>query len=62
MNDGETLYTVREVAAKLRVTEESVKRWLRSGKLSGFRPGGPKAGWRIPSSAVDALVRGRDVE
>lgn len=46
------LLTVREVAARLRTTEETVRRWLREGKLKGVRPGGARFGWRVPESAV----------
>jgi excisionase family DNA binding protein len=33
----EPLLTVREVAAKLRASEESVYRWIRAGSLDGVR-------------------------
>ena len=40
------LLTVAEVAEYFRVEPESVRRWLREGKLSGINLGrGP--GWRI---------------
>ena len=48
--------TVPEVAAQLRVAEETVRRWLRIGKLKGKRLGGTKAGYRIPQSEVDRLL------
>jgi excisionase family DNA binding protein len=51
--------TVPEVAEQLRVAEETVRRWLRIGKLKGKRLGGTKAGYRIPQSEVDRLL---DVE
>ena len=41
------LLTVREVAAKLRVSEYTVREWLRMGRLKGIKPGGAKAGWRV---------------
>jgi len=55
---NERYLTVAEAAERLRVTQETVKRWLRSGRLRGSRPGGTKAGWRIPASAVEAILDG----
>lgn len=40
-------YTVSEVAEIKDVNAETVRRWLRTGKLSGQRLGGTKSGWRI---------------
>lgn len=43
--------TVKEVAARYRVSNRSVRNWLRSGKLKGFRAG-PTGEWRILSTEV----------
>jgi excisionase family DNA binding protein len=40
-------YTVSEVADLKNVNPETVRRWLRDGKLHGQRLGGTKSGWRI---------------
>lgn len=40
-------YTVSEVADLKNVNPETVRRWLRDGKLRGQRLGGTKSGWRI---------------
>ena len=40
-------YTVAEVAEIKNVNPETVRRWLRDGKISGQRLGGTKSGWRI---------------
>ena len=48
--------TVPEMAERLRIFEETVRRWLRSGKLRGVRLGGTKAGYRIPESEVTRLL------
>jgi len=40
-------YTVSEVAEMKNVNSETVRRWLRTGKLRGQRLGGTKSGWRI---------------
>lgn len=45
---SEKLLTVPEVALRLRVHPETIRRWLRTQKLSGFRVGEDRAGWRVP--------------
>jgi excisionase family DNA binding protein len=49
------LLTTAEVAARLRVTEETVRRLARSGRLPGFVLS-TKVGWRFPKRAVDAFI------
>lgn len=49
--------SVREVAAKFRVSDESVYRLIRSGQLRAIRIGGQ---WRIPEPAVADLQRSGD--
>lgn len=53
----ETYYTVEEAAARLRIAPETVRRWLRDGRLPGAKPGGDKAGWRIAAADLAALFR-----
>jgi excisionase family DNA binding protein len=55
---AEEYLTVPEAAARLKVGAETVRVWLRQGKLRGSRPGGTKAGYRIPQSEVDRVLRG----
>ncbi len=55
------MLTVREFAEKLRVKEETVRRWLRAGKIRGVHLG-DRAGWRIPASEVDRILRAGAVE
>jgi excisionase family DNA binding protein len=50
------MLTVKEVAARLRANPQTVRRWLREGKLHGVLPGGQKLGYRIPASEVDRLL------
>lgn len=52
----ERLLTVAEVAERLRLNPETVRRWLQTGKLHGFRAGGTKAGWRIPEGEMDRIM------
>jgi len=51
------LLTVREVAQQLRSSPETVRRWLRQGKLRGFRPGGTKLGYRVPENELQRFLR-----
>ena len=51
------LLTVREVAERLRSSPETVRRWLRQGKLRGFRPGGTKLGYRVPEDELHKFIK-----
>jgi excisionase family DNA binding protein len=51
------LLTVREVADRLRSSPETVRRWLRQGKLRGFRPGGTKLGYRVPEDELQGFIK-----
>ena len=50
------LLTVREVAERIRSSPETVRRWLRQGKLHGFRLGGTKLGYRVPEGELDRFL------
>jgi excisionase family DNA binding protein len=58
--DDEPTLTVAEAAERLRLNPETVRVWLRQGKLKGVRLGGTKAGYRIPASEITRLLRGED--
>ena len=58
MSEAEELLTVPEVAQRLRVHPETVRTYLRTGKLRGVRFGGKRSGWRIRASDVDMLLSG----
>jgi excisionase family DNA binding protein len=51
------LLTVREVAQRLRSSPETVRRWLRQGKLRGFRPGGTKLGYRVAEDELERFIK-----
>lgn len=52
--EGEDLIlTVAEVAARLKVIEETVLRLLRAGELKGFKVG---AAWRIYAADLDTYI------
>jgi putative resolvase len=56
VNGSPEYFLVREVADKFRVDPRTVLRWISEGKLRATRtPGGR---WRIPASAVEALLGG----
>ena len=55
---GEPMLTVAEAADRLKISQETVRIWLRAGKMRGHRPGGDKIGWRIPASEVERVLRG----
>ena len=52
----ERMFTVPDVAARLQVSEETVRTWLRSGRLRGLRPGGRRAGWRVRQSDLERFM------
>jgi excisionase family DNA binding protein len=54
----ESVLTVSEAAERLRVNPETVRVWLRNGKMRGYRPGGDRIGYRIPESEVERVLRG----
>jgi excisionase family DNA binding protein len=58
MAERETMLTVDEAADRLRVHAETVRRWLRSGKLRGNLLS-ERAGYRIPASEVERLLTGQ---
>lgn len=55
MVDEERL-TVQQAAAALDVHPQTVRNWLRQGKLRGRRQS-DRYGWRIPRSEVDRFIR-----
>lgn len=51
--------TVDEVAAKLRVTPKTVRRWCAAGQLKALRAGRP---WRITPADLDAFMQAQQGE
>ncbi len=47
MREQEEIYTVEEVAEKLKVTKTTVSRRIRDGKLKAFRTNGDTGSYRI---------------
>jgi excisionase family DNA binding protein len=56
----EELFTVVEVAERLKVPQRTVKRWLVSGQLRGLKAGRK---WRVTPSAIEQFLReSKDIE
>ena len=53
------LFTVDEVATRLKVTPLTVRRWLNSGELDGTRLSAGRAGWRISEADLAAFLAKR---
>ena len=51
--------TVGEVAETLRVTEETVRRWVRAGALPVLDLGSRSGGYRIRRDDLDAFIAAR---
>ena len=50
----EELFTVLEVAERLKVRQRTVERWLLSGQLHGLKAGRK---WRVKPSAIEAFLQ-----
>ena len=56
---NEDWLTVEEIAAKMKVSEETVRRWIRAKKLPVLDLGGPRAGYRIKPSDLQTFLANR---
>jgi excisionase family DNA binding protein len=54
----EKWFTVDEIAERLKVTDQTVRRWLKSGDLVGHNFSG-RTGWRIREKDVNAFLERR---
>ena len=55
---GDEWLTVRDVAALLKVREETVRRWVREGELPALALG-KKAGFRIRPADLEVFIAAR---
>lgn len=49
---------VKQAADRLKIGEVTLLRWLRGGKLKGYKPGGDRIGWRVPVAEIERVERG----
>jgi len=56
LNVAETFLTVQQVAERLQVHPDSVRRWIEAGLLKGYRLPGRRAGWRITEDALQGFL------
>jgi len=64
VRDGEAwrLMTVAQVADRLQVHRESVRRWIRQGRLRGSLVGGDRSGYRIDEREVRRFLAAGEPE
>lgn len=48
------VYTTRETANLLRITDRTVRQWIKDGKLPAVKVG---SGWRIQKADLDQLLK-----
>jgi len=51
----EPLFTIKEIADKYRVSEETIRRWIKTGDID-FVPVGP---FRLKRLHIDAVIKGK---
>ena len=55
--EQEELLTVADIVARLKVHEETVRKWIRSGALPAFLMGSSRGGYRVRRSDLEEFVR-----
>jgi excisionase family DNA binding protein len=56
--ENEPLYTVKEVAERLKLNPETVRVWIRQGTLRAVLMGGRRGGYRVPAAELRRLLEG----
>ena len=56
---NEEWMSVEQVAEKIKVSEETVRRWIRAGDLPVLDLGGPRSGYRIRTSDLESFLQAR---
>jgi excisionase family DNA binding protein len=54
--DSDPALTVNEAAQRLRITRDTLRRWLREGRIRGVSMGSDRAGYRIKASEVERVL------
>jgi len=57
MINADRFLTVNEIAADLKVERHTVVRWIESGKLRAFKPGGGRF-WRVARRDFQRFLKG----
>jgi excisionase family DNA binding protein len=57
----DTFLKVEDVAERLQVHEETVRRWLREGRLEGYRIS-RRGGWRVKPESVIKMLEAMSAE
>jgi len=52
----EEILTVKEFAERLKLNPETVRRWIKSGRVHGTSLGSDRGGYRIPASEVERIL------
>lgn len=55
--DEQEWFTPEEIAQRLKVNQQSVRKWLREGRLRGSLLGRV---WRVSSAALDEFMRAHE--
>jgi excisionase family DNA binding protein len=58
MGAEERLLKVEDVTNKLGLNRETIRRWIRGGKIKGIKIGADAAGYRIPEREVHRILQG----
>lgn len=56
MEENDRMLRVKEVAERLRKNEQTIRAWLRQGRLRGVWLGTNRAGWLIPESELQRFI------
>lgn len=56
MAEEDQFNTLDEIAERLRVSDRTVRRWIESGSLHAYKPGGE---WRVRTSDLDTFLEAR---
>jgi len=57
-DDDERMLTVKDIAERLQMNEETIRRWLRTGELRGMQMG-ERSGYRVPVSELRRFIASR---